>query len=233
MKHPKTSRRPHQRACQKKIKTELLTIEQFAGIIGYSVQAVESWLAKGLPHSTATPTGKSGRPRLLFDLVEATNWMVANRIGRSAGLETNDETPVPVVSDEPGLAGAVDRSRSAERLAFRLLRAAIEKHNALEIRATLENWRECAKVLADLEKRHNQYSNLAAEIHEATQQAVRDWAEPKRAFIDAIPSAYASRVNPGNQVQAESILHELKEKLLKQLSEPLTLKNEAPKEKKE
>lgn len=203
-----------------------LTVEEFARVIGASIAAVDLWRAKGMPVEIESPTGRPGRPRLRIDLAKATDWLVANKLG-GFGAPESPGAPLPdfeSISDEPGLAGAVARGRAAERLSFRILREAIAARDSLKVRAALENWREFGRTLSDLEKRLSERAAIEKEIHDATQQAVRDWCEPKRAFIETLPYAFASRLlNLRKPSAVEMVLNDLVKTLLRQLSEPVTL----------
>jgi hypothetical protein len=213
-------------------RSDWLTIEQLASIIGASVQAIELWCSEGMPHEKAKPNGKAGRPRRLFHLATCTDWMIAhNRAGFSTPKLAATVQPIAEVSDAPGLAGAVARSRVAEHYGFQLLRAAIDKKDNFAISATLENWRELGKVLADLERRHNDRDLLTREIQEHTQQAVREWCDPKRAYIESIPQAFGPRfLQLAKLAEANVVLDELVAGLLRQLAEPLAFKQEQPTE---
>jgi phage terminase Nu1 subunit (DNA packaging protein) len=208
-----------------------LTVEQFAQLVGQSVKAVESWVVKGMPVGKAAPTGKRGRPRTMIDPETATAWMVANKLGN--GTPTLHTTPVEVdpdqLCDELGLAGAIQRGEVLERLAGRIVRDAIVSRNSLAIRSSLENWRETGKALAELAKRHTERAVVEEEIHQLTQQAVREWCEPKRAFIDAIPHSYSTRLLKIEHLSdVEAVLRDLVTTLLKQFSEPLQLAKSKP-----
>lgn len=210
-------------------------MEDFANIVGASVKAVELWHSEGMPAEVEKPTGRRGRPRLRINLEKATNWMIAHKRGGFNVPDLPDVSralPKGKISDEPGLVGAIDRAKAAERLSFHLLRDAIARRDNMGVRATLDNWHAIAKTLSDMEKRHSQQDVLTSEIRERTQQDLREWCEPKRAFIETIPHAFASRLlNLKKAAQVEAVLNELVASLLKQLAEPLKFKTQTKEEK--
>src|SRR3972149_4357403 len=131
MPKPKPNRRSSPRSPKRAPKR--FTIQQFAEIVGASVESVELWRTQGMPVEVEKPTGRRGRPRLLIDLPTATDWLVAHKRGgfkhpKGNGSDTLSTSP-DTISDEPGLGGAVERARAAERYGFRLLRQAIHLHN--------------------------------------------------------------------------------------------------------
>lgn len=211
-------------------KLHWLTSEELAKILGASITSITSWCAQGMPFETEPPTGRDGRPRRRHDLTKTSDWLVANRKSGFGipQLELPSHEPGLTGSVEPGLSGAVSRARAAECFGFQLLRDAIAKKDNFGIAATLENWRELGKVLADLERRHNDRDLLTAEIQEHTQQAVREWAEPIRAYIDTIRHAFAPRLLKLEKLaDAEGVIDDLTSALLKQLSGPVTFKTES------
>jgi len=185
-----------------------------------------------MPSTIEKPTGRTGRPSVRIDLATATDWLIAHGFhgfGQPAASTVHTtlaENP-DAISDEPGLAGAVERARAAERHSFQLLREAIKSRNNIRVAATLENWREAAKALADLEKRLSHREQIEREVHDQTQQAVREWCDPKRAYIEAIPHAFASRLlNLKTSREVETVLADLVASLIKQLNAEVKFANE-------
>ena len=212
-----------------KSKTTELTVEQFAKAVGSSVKAVELWRAKGLPCRVEKKRGRMGRPRLLIDLSKASDWLVANKLGGFGVPENTMDSPEGAnnpnsISEQIGLVGAVSRAEAFEWLAGKLVKNAYTKGTSVEKRATLENWLEASKALADLKKRIEDREAIRETVQGEMLEAIREWVAPKRAFIESIPHAYGSRLLALPHIEeVESILREITTNILKQLADQVRL----------
>ena len=65
---------------------KLISRRRLAEIHGVSVQAVDKWIQRGLPHTTAEPRMPNERPPLLFDEAASAAWLKSYRaMGRTGG----------------------------------------------------------------------------------------------------------------------------------------------------